>query len=261
MPPIVPWQGGEVTRIDYSGAAAAYRAARTLPPAVMARWDATMAGAGLPPARRVLDLGAGPGGFLDALARWSGAPVVAIEPQSAMRAEAAAAGVVARHPYAAGWGEALPLRDAGVGWAWLSTVVHQLDDRDRAAAELARVLRPGGVVLLRGFLSDVPITGLYRLFPGHERAAASFPSTGDVVATFGRAGFALAGTHDVVEPWPVEPASWEQRVRSIRHKDSGLRHYTDDEFEAGVARITARLADGPVPNDVTLRLVVLALPG
>jgi SAM-dependent methyltransferase len=250
-----------VTRIDYSDAAAAYRAARTLPPAVMARWDATMAAAGLPSARRVLDLGAGPGGFLDALARWSGAPVVAVEPQAAMRAEAAAAGTAARHPYAAGWGEALPLRVGCVDWAWLSTVVHQLDDRARAAAELARVLRPGGVVLLRGYLSDVPVTGAYRLFPGHERVSATFPATGDVVATFEGAGFAVAGVHDVVEPWPLDPATWEERVRAIRHKDSGLRHYTDEEFEAGIARITARLADGPVPNDLTLRLVVLALPG
>ncbi|HZM31413.1 MAG TPA: class I SAM-dependent methyltransferase [Acidimicrobiales bacterium] len=250
-----------MTRIDYSGAAAAYRAARTLPPEVMARWDATMAAAGLPPARRVLDLGAGPGGFLGALARWSGAPVVAVEPQAAMRAEAVAAGTAARHPYAAGWGEALPLRAACVDWAWLSTVVHQLDDRDRAATELARVLRPGGVVLLRGFLSDVQITGAYRLFPGHERVAATFPSTADVLATFERAGFAPAGAHDVAEPWRLDPDSWEERVRSVRHKDSALRHYTDDEFDEGVARITARLAGGPVPNDVTLRLVVLALPG
>ena len=250
-----------MTRIDYTGAAAAYRAARTLPPEVMAVWDAAMAAAALPRPGRVLDLGAGPGGFLDALARWSGAPVVAVEPQAAMRAEAAATGVGARHPCAAGCGEALPLRDASVDWAWLSTVVHQLDDRDRAAAELARVLRPGGVVLLRGYLSDVPITGLYRLFPGHERASATFPATDDVVTSFERAGFTLDRTHDVVEPWRIDPATWEERVRSIRHRDSGLRHYTDDEFEAGVARITARLADGPVPNDLTLRLVVLALPG
>ncbi|HET9290556.1 MAG TPA: methyltransferase domain-containing protein, partial [Actinomycetes bacterium] len=131
-----------MTRIDYTGAAAAYRAARTLPPEVMAVWDAAMAAAALPRPGRVLDLGAGPGGFLDALARWSGAPVVAVEPQAAMRAEAAAAGVRDRHPYAAGWAESLPLRTAAVGWAWLSTVVHQLDSRDRAAAELARVVRP-----------------------------------------------------------------------------------------------------------------------
>ena len=140
-------------------------------------------------------------------------------------------------------------------------MVHQLDDRDRAAAELARVLRPGGVVLLRGYLSDVPITGPYRLFPGHERASATFPTTDDVVTSFERA--ASAGPHArrgrAVADRP-RPAG-RNGSGSIRHRDSGLRHYTDDEFEAGVGRITARLADGPVPNDLTLRLVVLALPG
>jgi SAM-dependent methyltransferase len=245
-----------VTRIDYTGAAGAYRAARTLPPEVMAAWDAAVAAAALPRPERVLDLGAGPGGFLDALARWSGAPVVAVEPSAAMQAEAAAAGVSGRHPYVAGWAEALPLRPASVGWAWLSTVVHQLDSRERAAAELRRVLRPGsGRVLLRGYLSDVPLTGIP--FPGAERAAATFPSTGDVVGSFAAAGFTLAGVHDVVERWRVDREVWAERIRSVRHRDSLFRHLTDDEFEEGVARVAA--TRGPLVNDMTLRLVVLAV--
>ena len=38
----------------------------------------------------------------------------------------------------------------------MSQVVHHVDDRDRAAAELARVLRPGGHVLLRGEFAEEP---------------------------------------------------------------------------------------------------------
>jgi len=125
------------------------------------------------------------------------------------------------------------------------------------------VVRPGGVVLLRGFLADVPVTGLYRLFPGHERVAATFPATAEVVASFEAAGFSLAGIHDVMEPWRLDLPTWQERIRAVRHTDSALRHYTDDEFEAGVARVIARYAavPGPVANEFTLRLLVLARPG
>jgi len=44
----------------------------------------------------------------------------------------------------AGAGESLGLRDGRIDVAWLSTVLHHLDDQDACARELARVVIPGG---------------------------------------------------------------------------------------------------------------------
>jgi len=251
-----------MTRVDYTDRAHAFRMARTLPAEVLAAWTGTIAGARLPRPALVLDVGAGPGGFVAPLASWFGAPVVAIEPSPAMRTEARRAGVSPGRPYVAAWAEALPLRSgaAPAGLAWLSTMIHQCDDPGAVAAELRRVLGPGSRVLVRGFFSDMHITGLFGLFPGIDRAAGTFPSTSSLVATFESAGFSLDAVHDVVEPWRTNLADWLTRVHSIRHTDSALRPLHDDEFAEGVRRVTARYGTttGAIPSDMTLRLVVLS---
>jgi SAM-dependent methyltransferase len=247
-----------VARVDYTGQADAYRRSRTLPPAVLARWQAAVHVAGLPRPTTVLDLGAGPGGFLDPLTSWFGSPVVAVEPSGAMRAEALATGVAERHPYAAAWAEALPLATASIDLAWLSTVWHQFDDQAAATRELHRVLRPAGHALVRGFFSDVPVTGFLAQFPGHERAAATFPSTSRTSSCFADAGFALARVDDVREPWMFRVPAWVERVRQLRHTDSALRPLTDDEIERGIEAVTSRYGGAPdeVASEITIRLLV-----
>jgi SAM-dependent methyltransferase len=247
-------------RVDYTTTAAAFRRARTLPPAVLARWTDAAATLDLGPVDRVLDLGAGPGGFLDSLVEWFGAPALALEPSAGMRAEAADTGATARHPYAAAVAERLPVRSGSVDVAWLSTVIHQFDDLDAAARELRRVVRSGGRVLIRGYFSDLTVTGILTSFPGIERAARTFPSTADTAACFERAGFTRAAIVDVVEPWRFELAAWVERVQSIRHTDSALRPLTDDEFAEGVRRVRVEHEHdaGPIDNDITIRLLVLA---
>jgi SAM-dependent methyltransferase len=258
-----------MARIDYTERAGDYRRARTLPPEILASWGdavAPIAAAARAARQRagrsnglVVDVGAGPGGFLEPLTAWFGAPVVAVELSDAMRSEARAAGTAARFAYVGGRAEQLPLAAGIADVAWLSTVIHQFDDLGAAAGELHRAIRPDGLVLIRGFFGDGQLTGLFEHFPGIERSAAAFPRTDDVVATFERAGFARRVVVDVPERWTFELDAWTERVRSVRHVDSGLRPLTDDEIEAGIASVHATYADqpGPIVSDTTLRLVVL----
>ena len=120
-------------RIDYSGRAGAFRAARTLPAEVAEQWTAVVKGLDLEVTGPVLDLGAGTGGFLDLLTDWFGAPVVAAEPSAAMRDDARSTGLTSLYPYVGAWAEALPFMDESIGLAWLSTVIHQFDDPAGAA--------------------------------------------------------------------------------------------------------------------------------
>jgi len=102
-------------------------------------------GAALPPdARRVLDLGAGTGKLTESLVR-RGLDVVAVEPLPGMLAELAL-----RFPSVGavlGSAEAIPLRDAVFDCVLVGQAFHWFD-RERALAEVARVLRPGGTLSL-----------------------------------------------------------------------------------------------------------------
>ncbi|HEV2892438.1 MAG TPA: class I SAM-dependent methyltransferase, partial [Actinomycetota bacterium] len=141
-----------MARVDYDRMAPDYVEGRALPPEGMEPWRAAIQPwlpADRPARLPVLDLGAGTGQFAAAIAGGFAAEVVAVEPSGGMRAQAARAHPHPDVAWVAGVGERLPLADGSCAWAWVSTVVHHLDDLDAVAGELGRVLRPGGLVLVR----------------------------------------------------------------------------------------------------------------
>lgn len=99
---------------------------------------------GLPDGARVADVGAGTGKLTRALAA-AGFDVVAVEPSEAMREALRAA--VPGVEVVDGTAEALPLADASVDAITSADAFHWFDG-ERAAPELARVLRPGGPLLV-----------------------------------------------------------------------------------------------------------------
>jgi SAM-dependent methyltransferase len=174
-----------------------------------------------------------------------------------MRAEA---GDADRRGYVAARAEALPLATSSADLAWLSTVIHQFDDLDAAAAELRRVLRRPGCVLVRGLFSDMAPSGLLAALPGIERAVGTFPSTAATLERFAAAGFVHHQVIDVPERWEFAFDEWVERVRSLRHTDSILRPLTDDEIDEGIAVLTERYgnAAGPVVSTTVLRLLAVS---
>jgi len=99
----------------------------------------------LRPGERVVDIGAGPG-FLVAEMAAEGARVVAVDPSASMRELARARGV--DFAIEDGSAEALPLPDGSVDAAVATQVLEYVPDVPGALAEIRRVLRPGGRVLL-----------------------------------------------------------------------------------------------------------------
>ncbi len=113
--------------------------------------------------------------------------------------------------------------------------------------------------MIRGFFSDIDVTGLLAFFPGIERSTQSFPSTTSVCSSFESAGFIVDGVVDVVEPWRFHLDAWVDRVHRIRRVDSMLRTLSDTEFDTGVGSVLATFGpeEGAVPSDLTLRLLIL----
>ncbi len=115
--------------------------------------QATLAALGVGPGARVLDVAAGVGQDDHALAAW-GAFAVGAEPSSRMMglarlrdAEVAppTPGRVAR---VRAWGDALPFRDGAFDACFCKGSLDHFDDPVAVLAEMARVTRPGGPVVL-----------------------------------------------------------------------------------------------------------------
>lgn len=117
---------------------------------------------------RVADVGAGTGKLTDVLSA-IGADVVAIDPDAAMLA------TLGRHlpqvPTLVGTAEALPLPDDGLdavvlgqAWHWVDVVA--------ASAEIARALRPGGVLGLIWNIRDESVEWAARLTEAMKGSAA-----------------------------------------------------------------------------------------
>jgi ubiquinone/menaquinone biosynthesis C-methylase UbiE len=244
-------------RVDYDAVAETYARTRTLAPNVLAAWEGAVAGYFDDAAGRVLDVGAGTGQFANALTRWFGVEVVALEPSAAMRHVARRAGQDPRIRFVAGYCEAIPLATASVDRAWLSAVIHHFTDLDLAVGELRRVVQPGGLLLVRGFFADVPLAPRFAVFPGIDRSVAAFPSTRHVADVFARHGIHVLSHTDVVEVHDVPSRSWESRLRALRCADSLLGRLTDAEFESGIASLRALPPNDPEADahPVTLRLL------
>ncbi len=191
-----------------------------------------------------LDVGSGTGRFTPALARAFG-PVTGVEPSVRMREIAQAQS----HPgvrYLAGSAEDMPVPSGSADYALMFLSWHHVQDKLRAVRELARVLRPGGLLLLRSNFSDhIPPSGWWlEHFPrGFEVDAALFQPLHEVVATFTSAGWRVASFGRVTEPSSGTLGDMLQRLRLCTH--SAFAQFTPDELETGFRRLEQAIAADP----------------
>ncbi|MFI0431834.1 MAG: class I SAM-dependent methyltransferase [Candidatus Nanopelagicales bacterium] len=165
---------------------------------------------------RVLIVGLGPASDLRFLPAGV-AEVVGIEPSASMRREAEAAVAQARESGLTvevidAVAEDLPLPDASCDSALLGYVMCSVDDPARAAAELRRVVRPGGTVGVIEHVAGEPGSWLCRcqrgISPLWGRFAGGCHPDRDTRAVLAAAGFDVSGLRDerLVPVPPVSPA-------------------------------------------------------
>jgi SAM-dependent methyltransferase len=245
--------------VDYDRVAARYQAGRALSTEVLGRW-ATAVRPFLPPGRlRIVDVGAGTGIFSAAWPSWTSATVVAVEPSAAMAGAARRAGAMDDRGvwFVRSVAESLPLRSGGADVAWVSTALHHFADVHRAVAELARVLRPGGRVLVRTYVLGRTEIGWLTAFPGRDKWEARCHTTEELRAIFAPHGLELSEIRDVFE-WTESNAEAADWVEQMRDADSLLTALTDDEIAAGVSAL--RSAPSAISR-AELTLLVFTLRG
>jgi ubiquinone/menaquinone biosynthesis C-methylase UbiE len=104
----------------------------------------------LAPGDRVVDIGCGPGTAVREAGR-RGAVATGVDPSAAMLRTARWISGIRRSPnvgWAVGQAEKLPLPDAAVTVAWAIASLHHWHDRAAGISEAARVLMPGGRLVL-----------------------------------------------------------------------------------------------------------------
>lgn len=238
-------------RVDYNdNQHRTYAEGRRMPPEALARWMGRFA-EHLPDRRplAVLDLGCGIGRLTPALAETFGGPVWGVDPSARMReiAEATAA-----HPavtYLEGEAARIPLPESSVDAVLMFLSLHHVPDRAAAAAEIARVLRPGGRLLVRTPFRDRMTAGWWHAFfpRGLEIEMEMFPSLETVTADFAAVGLNPVALVEVVEVYASTQAEAAEKLRL--RAVSTFEHMTEAEIAEGFARMDAHIAadDDPRP--------------
>jgi len=237
-------------KVDYDARLhAVYAAGRQMSPDAVQTWMEAFA-RHLPETRPLvwLDLGSGTGRMTPSLARAFGGPAHGVEPSPKMRAQALAH---AGHPavtYAAGSAEHIPLPDASCDAALLFFVWHHVDDREAAAQELRRVIKPGGKLFVQTNFSDrMPDTWWFRVVPEWRKVdEAQFRSREEVRNDFTDAGWMFIARDEVT--WLRSASLGEDFERLKLRAVSVFEHLSEEVVEEGFARIEAALPsldDGP----------------
>lgn len=199
-------------RLSFGNAAADYERGRPGWPAEVAEVG------GLPPEADVLDLGAGTGKLTQVLARRF-ARVTAVEPDASMLAVLRQ--VTDCHLALEGSAEAIPVADDSVDGVFCAEAFHWFD-WPVALREIARVLRPGGVLALCFNVSD---GGAYIPLPDEA---------GEIVDRYRRPGVEAGGSILAAGEWR-EPFDAADSAFEPLRKES-FRHVHVQDADAVVAR-------------------------
>jgi SAM-dependent methyltransferase len=246
---------------DYGKQARTYDQTRSASPSVVGPLREALVAA---PGRRVADIGGGTGNYALALKR-EGFDVVVVDASPEMLARAAAKGLTTVLADA----QALPFADGTFDAAMLVSMLHHVDDPERAIREAQRVVRPGGVVVLKGWSREdlehlwfadywpstrewmarthPSLAELLALLPGARRVEIVFRDLEDASCA------ALAGRPDLVldERWRRQTSYFERLERDH-----------PDELRAGLERLRADVdaGRGPAGRGVASLLVWTAPP-
>jgi SAM-dependent methyltransferase len=212
---------------------------------VLAAWLAVFRRWLGPSPLRLVDVGSGAGRFTNPLAETFDGLVVGIEPSGRMRALAGAGGVDPNVCFVGGICEAIPLADHVMDAALLFGVWHHLGDRAVSAAELARVVRPHGTLLVRTSASDRLLQPWWHeWFPEvYETDRKWLPSLAKTVETISAHDWELVAVDQVVVPAVLTRRQEFERMQSGAL--STLEHLDDHVVDEGMTRIATALARHP----------------
>jgi SAM-dependent methyltransferase len=222
--------------------ASVYQPGNEMPEASLRAWTELIGSFSPRSAPAVVEIGSGTGMFCSAMARWLGtSAVVGVDPSAPMLAEARRSSAHPGVAYVRGTADAVPTRGEMFDLALLSRVIHHLPDRRACALELARVLRPDGVVVIRTTFREGLDALVYDYWPAlRESDARRFPGREETLADFVSVGFGLTSVSSFAQP--ITTSLREYHARMVTRPQSKFAELTDGAFRAGLRRLAADAA-------------------
>lgn len=227
-----------VGKADYSSIAATYDAGRQLPDGTIRQWVSLIRDRGkISPGSLCMDLGCGTGRFTIPFAEMTGAHVVGVDLSAEMLGEALPKPGADRVWWVRSDAQQLAFRSGALQCVFMSLVLHHVDDAQRVMGECCRILRAGGVCLVRTTgHDDMEGMPVYRFFPRIADIDRNrLPEIGVIENSMRRAGFQTAGHEKVVQRLVNSADAYLDKMR--RKNISALTLLSEDEFSEGMARL------------------------
>ena len=190
-----------------------------------------------PPPFNLLDLGSGTGRFSKLIADRFNCQVTGIEPSDKMREIAEKTMVDPNIRFLPGDSGHITAADGAFSYAWLSMVIHHVQNTDECAAELSRVLASNGLIFIRNaFKSSLGNICMYQYFPrALEIDSQRLPDVSYLVNVFDKHGFSLVA-HDILDQ--TIDKCFDDHIQRLRKRGiSTLELLTDEEFAQGITNM------------------------
>lgn len=238
-------------RLDYDSHAAAYAASRYANPEVL---SAIQQAIDEIDARRVLEVGVGTGNVLSSLS--GDFERLGLDPSRGML------DCASLHPallLSQGLAEALPYASGSIDLSYSVDVVHHIVDRNSAMRELARVMRPGGRVLIATDSQDdiaarVPLASHFPETIAVERKR--YPPIELIESELTAAGFLVEPALHVSHVYPLTDITGYQ-TRAY----SSLLLISEAAHLRGMDQLRAELRAGPIQAISLYTIVRATKPG
>jgi ubiquinone/menaquinone biosynthesis C-methylase UbiE len=234
------WRVRLVNTINYdeSNLPSIYSIARQLPRETINLWLDTIQDHIEHPIDTILDLGCGEGRFSSALSNAFHAKVYGIDPSWKMLALAQRRDSRATHvQYIRGCGEHMPVHDHQISMAFMSMVLHHLENVDTTIAEILRVLSPHGYLAIRNTTrEDIHQSECLKFFPTAKQFDLQrMPRTKDLIARVTAQGFQLVASNIVKQVFAHDYRKYYEKIS--QRGLSGLLVISDYEFHSGLKRL------------------------
>ena len=229
-----------------------YDASRNMPPEMQEAW-LTTARKYLPhkDGARIIDIGSGTGRFAELFVKLPNSHITGVEPSEEMRKVAETKKSSDRIRYLKGSAESLPITNERFDLAWISMVIHHVDNRTACASEAARVLNKGGFAIVRNtFSGRLEGIELYEYFTGTAEIDNNrLPSVDEVRQPFEAAGLSFVALESVQQIFAVDFPAYIEKMRN--RGTSTLRLISDEEFQKGLSRLEEIQRSGKRSGPVT----------
>jgi len=239
-------------KADYSEISDVYDKARPGDSPHLEWWFEKIAQAGrLGPGRRLIDLGCGTGRWTLPLVERTGCAAVGLDSSAAMLQKAKEKDPNNRVAWVLGDVEHLQVEPESFDCAFMSLMMHHLNDHLAAFSGVFRALRPGGIFLIRqGTLEQILDDVFHRFFPEAltiDRKRT--PLRAEIEMWLGQAGFQDITVEEVKQ---TSYRSGERLLEELRLRvASVLRLMSDEAYQAGLQRAEEYIRRHP--DDLRIR--------